>query len=169
MGRKERDVEQRSGVDGLIDVHRHEAPPHFDAALVHDRLANVDRHAPRLPHFGLHLHDAVELGERHALGVMGVDGVDVAALFAQAVGEQHLTDVHVDAGDDRRDLGVALADVDAGVDVRVGQLFAVEDVLEVVGKLLEAARGHGERTRDALAAAGIGFDPHADRRLVHLS
>ncbi len=111
----------------------------------------------------------IELGERHALGVMGVDGVDAAALLAQAVGEQHLADVHVDAGDERGDLGVAVADVDARVDVRVGQLLLVEDRLEVVGKRLVAAPGHGERALDALAAPGIGLDPHADRGLVHLS
>ena len=121
------------------------------------------------PDLGLHLHHLVELGQRHALGVVRVDGVDRRALLAQPIGEQYLADVHVDATDECLDLGVGITDVDARVDVRIGQLFVVEDLFEVVGKLLVAASRQRERLLDLVAPARIVVDAHAHRGVVDLT
>ena len=90
------------------------------------------------------------------------------ASFAQPVGQQHFRRVHVDAAEQRRDLGVRVADVDARVAERVGEVLGISQRLEMVGKALVAALRALQELVDARAPARIGVDAHAHGGLVDL-
>ena len=101
--------------------------------------------------------------------MMRVDGVDRDALLAQTVGEQHFPGVHVDAGEQRRDFRVRVADVDPRVGERIGELLGVGERLEVLWKSFAAPLGALEELVDALSAPRVSLDAHAHRGLVDLS
>ncbi len=167
--REEGDVEQTRHVDRLVVVERHEPTLDLVHALADELLPRLDRDAERRPDVGLDGHDVVELRETPALGVVRVDGVDRHALLAQAIGEDELARVHVDAAEDRRDLGLGVAPVDAGVVERVLQLLGVGQRLEMVRQLVVLAPGALEEVLDAFFAAGVDLDPHAHGGLVDLA
>ena len=103
------------------------------------------------PEVGLHVHDLVQVRVARTLGVVREDEVDRLALLAQPVGEQDLPDLHVDAHEQTADLGVGIADADARVGVRVGELLGVEERLVVGVELVvllavsRPARGRSRR------------------------
>ena len=167
--REEGHAEQTGRVDGLIVVERHETSAHLVHTLHDELLAGLDRHAQPGPDVGLHLHHAVELGETPAFGMVRVDRVDRHALLTQAVGEEHLAGVHVDAADERGDLRVGVAHVDARVVEGVGELFGVGKRFEVLGESVVALPRAGEELVDAGLAARVGLDAHTHGCLVDLA
>ncbi len=169
VGGEERHAQQARRVDRLVVVDGHQAALDLVHPLADELLSGLNGHPELRPDVGLRFHHVVQLRQAETLGVVRVHGVDRHALLAQAVGEQDLAGVHVDPAEQRRDLGLWVADVDPRVGEGVRQIGLVGEGLEVGGQLLVTAARAFEMLLDTLLAARVGLDAHAHCGLVDLT
>jgi hypothetical protein len=106
---------------------------------------------------------------RFSMSLSATLSVDPAGRIpVEEVGEEDLADFHVDARDDRPDLGLHIARQEAGVRVRIKKAVSVEIGALVGAELVEAGFLVVEELLNRLMLAQVVFDADLDHQTIEI-
>jgi hypothetical protein len=126
MNAEEGDIEEDGHIDGPGVVAGHDPALHLLDSTLQDPFGHRDGNPEFVEDISLHPHDLIERGQRATLRMVGEDEIDLLPLLSQAISQQHLPHLHVDAGQHPVYFSFSISIEEAAVRIGVSQPLLIE-------------------------------------------